>query len=49
MIGIQPRDLLQSDLVIPANLHDRSHFAKVLNEIVGKGIVVIDDEQHDKI
>jgi hypothetical protein len=39
-------DLFQGDLIIPVDLHLRAHLAKVLDEVVGEGVVVIDDEEH---
>ncbi len=39
-------DFRNRDLVIPPHDDIRSQFAKVLDEVVGERIVVIDDEQH---
>ena len=46
MIRLFLRDLLQRDLVIPMDLHLRTHLAKVLDEIVGEGVVIVDDQEH---
>src|ERR1700682_1585041 len=39
-------DLIDSDLVVP--LHDRvlAELTEILNEVVGEGIVVVEDEKH---
>ena len=39
-------DLLERHLVIAPYLHLRPHLAKVLDQIVGEGIVVVDDKEH---
>lgn len=42
----QTRDLLQADLVVPCDLNLRAAHAKVLNEIVGEAVVIVDDQNH---
>ena len=39
-------DLFKRDLVISVDLHLRAHLAEVLDEVVGKGVVVVDDQEH---
>lgn len=39
-------DLLQRDLVIAMDLHLGPHLAEVLDEVVGEGVVIVDDQQH---
>ena len=46
VVGLEPRDLIQRDLIIATDFHDGTHFAEVLDEIVGEGIVVVDDQEH---
>src|ERR1051326_550218 len=44
--GLQPCDLFQRDLVVAINAQLFTQLAQILDEIVGEGIVVIDDENH---
>ena len=37
---------LQGNLVVAMDLHLNIHFSQILNQVVGKGIVIVDDEQH---
>ena len=46
VVRAQLFDLIERDLIIAADFHDGSHLAKVLDEVVGEGVVVIDDEEH---
>src|SRR5688572_10565761 len=39
-------DFAHRYLVVPENLHFGAEFAQVLDEVIGKGIVVVYDEQH---
>jgi hypothetical protein len=48
VIGPLFSDLFQSDLIIPMDLHLRAHLAKVLDEVVGKGVVIVDDQKHGR-
>jgi hypothetical protein len=48
MIGPLFGDLFQRDLIIPMDLHLRAHLAKVLDEVVGKGVVIVDDQKHGR-
>lgn len=41
-------DLFKSDLVVAMDLHFHTQFSKVLNQVVGEGIVVVDHEQHNR-
>jgi hypothetical protein len=36
----------QGNLIIPPNYHLRAQFTQVLDKVVGKGIVVVEDENH---
>ena len=40
-------DLGNCDLVVAANLDLRAQFPEVLNQVVGKGIVVVENENHE--
>ena len=46
VVGLELFDLVQRHLVIAADFHDGSHLAEVLDEVVGEGVVVVDDEEH---
>ena len=46
VVWIELSYLIQSDLVVAADFHDGSHLAEVLDEVVGEGVVVVDDEEH---
>lgn len=48
MIRFELRNLLDGHLIIAPDFHERPHLAEVLDEVVGKRIVVVDDEQHGK-
>ncbi len=39
-------DLSNRDLVVAANLNLRAQFPEILNQVVGKGIVVVENEDH---
>src|SRR2546423_1861441 len=45
-VDVHFSDVVDGDLVVP--LYDRilSKLAEVLNEVVGEGVVIIDDEKH---
>ena len=43
---IQGRDFFQSNGVVPLYQQSRAQLAEVLDEVVGEGVVVIDDKQH---
>jgi hypothetical protein len=47
-LGIQGRDFIQGDPVIALHEERGSQFAEVLHEVIGEGVVVIDDEQHER-
>ncbi len=44
VIWVQFCDLIERNAIISMHLHVRPHLAKVLHEIVGKGVVVIDNQ-----
>jgi hypothetical protein len=44
--GLQASDLVHGDGVVAEHPDVLSQFAKVLHEVVGKGVVVIDHQQH---
>ena len=46
-VGIQGCNLLRGDLVVAADKWIRPQFSKILDEVIGEGIVVIDDKDHD--
>ena len=48
VIGPLFGDLFEGDLIIPMDLHLRAHLAKVLDEVVGKGVVIVDDQKHGR-
>src|SRR5436190_19491911 len=43
-VGVQFANALESNLVIAVDLHLHLHLAEVLHEVVGKRIVVVDDQ-----
>src|SRR3984885_13264866 len=45
--GTQGGDFVQRDLVVAANFELLTHLAKILGEVVGERIVVIEEEDHD--
>ena len=45
--GFQAFQFLDGYLVIAANYHFRTQFSQVLDQVVGKGIVVIQDKNHN--
>src|SRR5207247_4921557 len=45
-VGIHRLQLLHRDLVVPAHGHLRAQRAQVLHQVVGEGIVVVDDRDH---
>jgi hypothetical protein len=40
-------DLIKSDLIIATDKRFRPKLPKVLDQVVGEGIVIIDDKDHD--
>jgi hypothetical protein len=46
VVRLHPGNIIQRDLVIAMNLHLRPHLAKILDEVVGEGVVVIYDQKH---
>src|SRR5262249_40185831 len=44
-VGSQPRDLVERDRVVPADVDLGAELPKVLDEVVGEGIVVVDHQQ----
>ena len=44
--GMERLDLVDGKLVVAANDHLRAEFTEVLNEVVGEGIVVVENEDH---
>ena len=44
--GFERRDLVERHLVVAANERLRAQLAEVLHEVVGKRIVVVDDQNH---
>src|SRR5574337_1920835 len=46
LIGMKRFDLLQRNLVVPEDARAFAELAQVLDQIIGEGIVVIDDNQH---
>ncbi len=45
----QLADFIHTDGVVANDFHFRAQLAEVLNEVVGEGVVVIDDEEHGEI
>ena len=45
-LGTEAFDFLDRDLVVPPHLDLRAQFSQVLNQVVGKRIVVVEDEDH---
>ena len=48
MVGPLFSDLFQGNLIVAMDLHLRAHLAKVLDEVVGKGVVIVDDQKHGR-
>ena len=46
LIRLHLRNLLQADLVITEDPHIHPQLAQVLDQVVGEGIVVVDNEDH---
>jgi hypothetical protein len=46
-LGSQLSDFVERDLVVPFHERVRPQLAKILDEIVGKAVVVIEDEEHE--
>jgi len=46
LFGVERNRLLDGDLIVAENFHLRTELAKVLHEVVGERIVVIDDQNH---
>jgi hypothetical protein len=42
-------DLLRRDLIVAAHLHFFPCLANVLNEVEGEGVVIVEDENHEKL
>src|SRR5258708_7201290 len=45
-VGLQLADLVERGLVVAEDAHFHTQFAEVMDEIVGKAVVVVDDHQH---
>lgn len=45
--GIQVFDIRDADLIITAHLHGLPHFAQILHQVVSKGIVVVQNKDHE--
>ncbi len=45
-LGLERRDFVEGDFVVALHQHLRAEFAEVLDEVVGEGVVVIEDEEH---
>jgi hypothetical protein len=45
-IGLQSFDIIDSELVVAADLDIGTQFAQVLDKVVGKRVVVVEDEDH---
>src|ERR1700740_754191 len=45
-VGMHLRHLIQSHLIVSLNDQVRSELAKILDQVVGKRIVIVDDEHH---
>ncbi len=48
-LGVHRLDLLNANFVIAANLDLSAEFAQVLDKVVGKRIVIVEDEDHVSI
>src|SRR5574340_188387 len=46
---LQRFDLRQSDLVVPVDQHLLPQLAEILHEVVCKGVVIVDHQQHDNV
>src|SRR5579862_1634406 len=46
-LGFHFRDLVRRDFVVPLDDHLRAQFPEVLHQVVGEGVVVIENEHHD--
>ncbi|MNT61924.1 hypothetical protein D3C72_1995990 [compost metagenome] len=46
LVRVQRGDFFQRDLVVAGHAHIHTQFAKILDQVVGKGIVVVDHQQH---
>ena len=47
-VGVHGLDLADRDLVVPADDYVRTQFAQVLHQVIGKGVVVVEDEDHGR-
>jgi hypothetical protein len=47
-LGFQREGGFDGDLVVAMDLHLHVHLAQILDEVVGEGIVVVDDQQHGR-
>src|SRR5215207_71137 len=45
-LRLQRSDLLERDLIVPLHQHLSAEFAKILHQVVGEAVVVIDDQEH---
>ena len=45
LLGPQRFDLVQTDLVVAKNLHLGAEFAEIVIEVVGEGVVVVDEQR----
>jgi hypothetical protein len=46
-LGLQGLQLFKRDLVVSENPHFDLHLAQILDEVIGKRVVVVYDQQHD--
>src|SRR5882762_4303068 len=46
---VEPFDFRQRNGVVPVNAYVRIRLLKVLHQVVGKRVVVIDDEDHERL
>lgn len=45
-LGVHGVDFCHSQLVVPAHYDLRSQFTQILDQVVGKGVVVVENEDH---
>src|SRR5690606_7502288 len=48
-LGAHRGDVADGDSVVPSHLHLRSELAEVLYEVVGKRVVIVDDEDQGRL
>jgi len=42
--GFKARISSRENLVVSMNMHFHSHLTQVLNQVVGEGVIIVDDE-----